>query len=365
MSRPFLYNFSLFLSCTGAALASQADLGLEMTTYMPCTVRSVDVRPGDHVTAGQTLFTLEAMKMLITVAAPREGYVGDIPIEVNTTLPSRHQLTRLYNAPPRFEPTPTLPPQVVLAATSAPVILPQVVLEETIPTVSPREAVVEEAPVIMTPYVSVEVLDPMESVASTPQDTLFSQMEDVIEDDDAEELPTPFDTPPPDAPEPIQHGHIPWQGTSFVSLVGFTPAQGDVDSVFAPGLMAFKAASFAHQKWPALHALQLAYQDVPEKRQTVQGGLSNAPQTSTLLSGAFFENEILSLSKHTWEAAPFEGGLAAFPPHTAAQLFRASWRSMADLFTTPVGFLVLLLTLSLPFLPAPPVGRIFLPLRTR
>lgn len=45
------------------------------------TVQKVDVAVGDSVTEGQTVVTLEAMKMLTTVVAPRAGTVKEIKVQ--------------------------------------------------------------------------------------------------------------------------------------------------------------------------------------------------------------------------------------------------------------------------------------------
>jgi 3-methylcrotonyl-CoA carboxylase alpha subunit len=45
---------------------------------MPATVVSVNVEPGQTVTAGQTLIVLEAMKMELPVRAPGDGRVEAI-----------------------------------------------------------------------------------------------------------------------------------------------------------------------------------------------------------------------------------------------------------------------------------------------
>ena len=45
---------------------------------MPATVVSIDVEPGQTVKAGDTLILLEAMKMELSIAAPRDGRVARI-----------------------------------------------------------------------------------------------------------------------------------------------------------------------------------------------------------------------------------------------------------------------------------------------
>ena len=48
---------------------------------MPGTVVRVAVRPGESVTAGQSLMWLEAMKMEHTIAAPADGVVAELPVQ--------------------------------------------------------------------------------------------------------------------------------------------------------------------------------------------------------------------------------------------------------------------------------------------
>jgi propionyl-CoA carboxylase alpha chain len=49
---------------------------------MPGTVVAVRARVDDHVTSGQPVLVLEAMKMQHTIAAPYDGVVGEIPVQV-------------------------------------------------------------------------------------------------------------------------------------------------------------------------------------------------------------------------------------------------------------------------------------------
>jgi biotin carboxyl carrier protein len=46
-----------------------------LSAPMPATVVRVEAAPGDHVTGGQTLLVLEAMKMELPVRAPGDGRV--------------------------------------------------------------------------------------------------------------------------------------------------------------------------------------------------------------------------------------------------------------------------------------------------
>lgn len=57
----------------------------EIRADMPGTIVAVHVAPGQHVTAGEPLVTLESMKLQITVASDRDAVVGSIPVSANTT----------------------------------------------------------------------------------------------------------------------------------------------------------------------------------------------------------------------------------------------------------------------------------------
>jgi biotin carboxyl carrier protein len=58
----------------------------ELTAPMPGQVRAVNVNEGDHVTKGQTLLLLEAMKMEIRVQAPRDGQVRKLLVKQGQTV---------------------------------------------------------------------------------------------------------------------------------------------------------------------------------------------------------------------------------------------------------------------------------------
>jgi len=49
-----------------------------LTPPMPATVVRIAVRPGDHVSAGDTLIVLEAMKMELPIRAPRDATVAAV-----------------------------------------------------------------------------------------------------------------------------------------------------------------------------------------------------------------------------------------------------------------------------------------------
>lgn len=50
----------------------------DLTAQMPGQVRAVSVAAGEHVSSGQTLVILEAMKMEIRVTAPTDGTVTNV-----------------------------------------------------------------------------------------------------------------------------------------------------------------------------------------------------------------------------------------------------------------------------------------------
>ncbi len=52
-----------------------------VTSPMPGTVLVVRAAPGDHVTAGQALFVVEAMKMEHTVTAPTDGVLAEVNVQ--------------------------------------------------------------------------------------------------------------------------------------------------------------------------------------------------------------------------------------------------------------------------------------------
>jgi pyruvate carboxylase len=61
---------------------------------MPGLVASVLVSPGKEVTAGEKLFTLEAMKMETTVYAERGGKVAEVLVEPATQVEAGDLLLR-------------------------------------------------------------------------------------------------------------------------------------------------------------------------------------------------------------------------------------------------------------------------------
>jgi biotin carboxyl carrier protein len=58
--------------------AGGADLD-HVRAPMPCSIVEVHKRPGDKVTRGETLVTIESMKLQITLLAPRDGVLSKAP----------------------------------------------------------------------------------------------------------------------------------------------------------------------------------------------------------------------------------------------------------------------------------------------
>ena len=66
--------------------SSGQDQASNLAAPMPGVVRSVNVVEGEAVKKGQTLLTVEAMKMEIRIQAPRDGIVGKLFIKPGQTV---------------------------------------------------------------------------------------------------------------------------------------------------------------------------------------------------------------------------------------------------------------------------------------
>ena len=62
---------------------------------MPATVLHVAVKPGDRVSRGDLLVTLEAMKMELPIAAPRDGVVKSVACREGELVPAGLPLLEL------------------------------------------------------------------------------------------------------------------------------------------------------------------------------------------------------------------------------------------------------------------------------
>ncbi|MGI6112847.1 MAG: biotin/lipoyl-containing protein [Mahellales bacterium] len=62
--------------------------GTPVAAPMPGTVLSVKVKEGDHVTKGQVLLILEAMKMENEIVAPKDGTILSVNVGDNSSVDS-------------------------------------------------------------------------------------------------------------------------------------------------------------------------------------------------------------------------------------------------------------------------------------
>jgi 3-methylcrotonyl-CoA carboxylase alpha subunit len=74
----------------GAALSDGA-----LQSPMPGRIVSVSVRQGQNVTKGQTLLSLEAMKMEHALIAPFDGTVGELSVSVGDQVAENMTLVRI------------------------------------------------------------------------------------------------------------------------------------------------------------------------------------------------------------------------------------------------------------------------------
>ncbi|MCI0476820.1 MAG: biotin/lipoyl-binding protein, partial [Anaerolineales bacterium] len=58
----------------------------DLVAPMPGTILSVEVKPGDQVTRGQKLLTLEAMKMKNAIKAPYDGVVSQVLVHAGQSV---------------------------------------------------------------------------------------------------------------------------------------------------------------------------------------------------------------------------------------------------------------------------------------
>ena len=73
-------------AATPAPAAKAAPGGTSVTSPMPGSVLGVKVNVGDKVSAGQTMFVLEAMKMENEIVAPVDGTVASINVKTGDTV---------------------------------------------------------------------------------------------------------------------------------------------------------------------------------------------------------------------------------------------------------------------------------------
>jgi pyruvate carboxylase len=70
----------------------------EVGAPMPGLIVTVAVRPGDTVTKGQKLLSLEAMKMETTVYAERDGKVAEVLVSPGTPVEAAELVVRYADA---------------------------------------------------------------------------------------------------------------------------------------------------------------------------------------------------------------------------------------------------------------------------
>ena len=73
-------------SAPKVARPAASGAGFSVKSPLPGTVVKVNVKEGDHVSAGQTLVVLEAMKMEIEASAPVDGTVKSIAVATGATV---------------------------------------------------------------------------------------------------------------------------------------------------------------------------------------------------------------------------------------------------------------------------------------
>lgn len=56
--------------------------GDQLVSEMPGKILELKAQPGDQVEAGQVLVVMESMKMELTLTAPRDGVVKEVPVKV-------------------------------------------------------------------------------------------------------------------------------------------------------------------------------------------------------------------------------------------------------------------------------------------
>lgn len=80
----------------GPPAASSTSL---LTAPLPGVIASVDVSPGARVTRGQTLLTLEAMKMRNAIRSPRDGVVAAVHVAAGQSVAHGEPLVDVKELP--------------------------------------------------------------------------------------------------------------------------------------------------------------------------------------------------------------------------------------------------------------------------
>ncbi|MGE5072600.1 MAG: DUF2118 domain-containing protein [Anaerolineae bacterium] len=91
-------TFLLTKSSPSRRTSATHDGSSDLSAPMPGQVRAVNVSAGDHVTKGQVLAVLEAMKMEIRLQAPFEGVVSSVDAKVGQTVEREQVLVKLQQS---------------------------------------------------------------------------------------------------------------------------------------------------------------------------------------------------------------------------------------------------------------------------
>ncbi|WP_299860993.1 acetyl/propionyl/methylcrotonyl-CoA carboxylase subunit alpha [uncultured Hoeflea sp.] len=84
-----------FVKPSGAQCGEQAGGGDQVHSAMPGIIKQVLVAPGQEVAAGDAMVIMEAMKMEMTLAAPRNGVVADVLVSEGAQVSDGAVLARL------------------------------------------------------------------------------------------------------------------------------------------------------------------------------------------------------------------------------------------------------------------------------
>ena len=87
-----------YLIQNGMGAAGEMAGGDTVTAPMPGKIIAVNVKPGDAVTAGDAVIVMEAMKMEMTLEAPRDGVVAEVAAEIDALVSDGEILLKLEEA---------------------------------------------------------------------------------------------------------------------------------------------------------------------------------------------------------------------------------------------------------------------------
>ena len=66
-----------------------------MEAYIPGTIVSVAVKPGDHLKQGDLILILEAMKMQNRIEMPFDGVVKSVLVKAGDVIPKHHLMIEI------------------------------------------------------------------------------------------------------------------------------------------------------------------------------------------------------------------------------------------------------------------------------